>query len=242
MGQRNLTRLDPYSAAVANPEYFYPLGLHIEAGEKQKFIQYVDQTFQQQTARGQELVSPAADVKRFFPLTHRNTNEFLRPLGIECRNFTLFVSGANGENLNPHVDGTRLPSGESAMLEARLSYYELASSPGIIRWWNVPIDDLVAYTQERQGVYHNHWNVPWYQDLIEGRKTWAECPDFDFETASSVPSAILRTNRPHLVLQGPGRRITVSAQLVWSDTKSPEGVWQHIVDNFSLLDSQPSKA
>ncbi len=123
------------------------------------------------------------------------------------------------------------------MLEARLSYYELAASPGIIRWWNVPVDDLVAYERESHGVYHNHWNVPWYQDLAEGRVTWAECPDFDFETASNVPSALLRTNRPHLVLQGPGRRITVSAQLVWSDTKSPLGVWQHIVDNFRLLGS-----
>jgi hypothetical protein len=238
MGAKNLLRMDPYSDAVANPEYFYPLALRMEVSEKQKFIQYVNQTFQKQTAQGQELVSPAADVKKFFPLTHQNTNEFLKPLGIECRNFTLFVSGANGENLNPHVDGTRLPSGESVMLEARLSYYELASSPGVIRWWNVPVDDLVAYERESHGVYHNHWNVPWYQDLVEGRKTWADCPDFDFETASNVSSALLRTNRPHLVLQGPGRRITVSAQLVWSHTKSPQGVWQHIVDNFRLLGSQ----
>jgi len=242
MGQRNLTRLDTYSSAVTNPEYFYPLGLRISANEKQKFIQYVDQNFQQQTTRRQELISPQADVKKFFPLTHKNTNEFLRPLGIECRNFTLFIAGANGENLNPHVDGTRLPSGKDVILEARLSYYELASSPGIIRWWNVPTEDLIAYKKEGQGVYHNHWNVPWYRDLNEGRKTWAECPDFDFETTSSTPSALLRTNRPHLVLQGPGRRITVSAQLVWSDTKSPTGVWQHIMDNFHLLNSQPSQS
>ena len=242
MGKKNLLRMDPYSNAVANPEYFYPLTLRMEASEKQKFVQYVDQTFQKQTAQGQELVSPQADVKRFFPQTVRNTNEFLKPLGIECRNFTLFVSGALGENLHPHVDGTRLLSGESVMLEARLSYYELAASPGIIRWWNVPVDDLVAYEKETASVYHNHWNVPWYQDLAEGRKTWADCPDFDFETASNVPSALLRTSRPHLVLQGPGRRITVSAQLVWSHTKSPQGVWQHIVDNFQLLDSQPSQS
>lgn len=235
MGKRNLQRQDPYSKAVANPEYFYPLNLRIEDSEKQKFIQYVDQTFQKQTADGQSLVSPDPDVKRFFPLTRQNTNKFLRPLGIECRTFTLFVSGANGENLNPHVDGTRLPSGERVMLEARLSYYELASTPGIIRWWNVPVTDLVPYELRDTGVYHNHWNVPWYQDLTEGKKTWAECPDFDFETASTVPSALLRTNRPHLVLQGPGRRITVSAQLVWTNSKSPQGVWQHIVDNFKLL-------
>lgn len=244
MGKRNLQRQDPYSKAVANPEYFYPLNLRIEDSEKQKFIQYVDQTFQQQTADGQSLVSPDPDVKRFFPLTRQNTNKFLRPLGIECRTFTLFVGGANGEGLNLHVDGTRLPSGESVMLEARLSYYELASSPGIIRWWNVPLDDLVAFTKEAPptrldagsaGLNYNQWNVPWYQDLTEGKKTWAECPDFDFETASTVPSALLRTNRPHLVLQGPGRRITVSAQLVWTNSKSPQGVWQHIVDNFKLL-------
>jgi len=90
MGTKNLSRLDPYSNAEAHPEYFYPVGLRIEASEKQKFIQYVDQTFQKQTAQGQELVSPAADVKKFFPLTLQNTNEFLKPLGIECRNFTLF--------------------------------------------------------------------------------------------------------------------------------------------------------
>ena len=76
MGQKNLLRIDPYSDAVANPEYFYPLTLHMEVSEKQKFIQYVDQTFYKQTARGHELVSPVSDVKKFFPLTIKNTNEF----------------------------------------------------------------------------------------------------------------------------------------------------------------------
>lgn len=56
----------------------------------------------------------------------------------------------------------------------------------------------------------------------------------DFSTVSSAPSAILRTNRFHHVIQGPGLRVTVSAQLVFPDG-NPVGVWEHIEKNIHLL-------
>ena len=80
-----------------------------------------------------------------------------------------------------------------------------------------------------------HWLLPWIKDLNPGKLTSQTCPDYDFATTSNAPSAILRTNLPHHVIQGPGVRLTVSAQLIWSDTKSPVGVWEHIEKNFHLL-------
>jgi hypothetical protein len=124
------------------------------------------------------------------------------------------------------------------MLEARLSYYEIAESPGAIRWWNylpntgitVFPPDPVNGTQERISCF-----ADCVEDLRTDQISWDDIPDPDFSTVSSAPSAILRTNRFHHVIQGPGLRVTVSCQLVWADTGSPEGVWEHIQQNIHLL-------
>lgn len=235
MGVKNLTKLDPYSEPVANPAYFYPLSLQLDEGEKQVFTEYFNAKFKSDIGN-QALYSPMGDAKNFFPKTVKKTNEFLLPLGIEVRNFTVFTGGADTEGKNIHVDGTKLADGETdVVLEARLSYYEIAEAPGIIRWF--PKDN--EYTKFSKNVPGKiiavHWLLPWISELNSGQLTWETCPDYEFATSSNAPSAILRTNLPHHVIQGPGVRLTVSAQLVWADTRSPVGVWDHIQQNFHLL-------
>jgi hypothetical protein len=131
-----------------------------------------------------------------------------------------------------------LADGETdVVLEARLSYYEMAEAPGIIRWFP-KTDEYIKFTKNVPGkMIATHWLLPWISDLQNGKLTWETCPDYEFATSSNTPSAILRTNLPHHVIQGPGVRLTVSAQLIWADTKSPVGVWEHVEKNFHLLNT-----
>lgn len=235
MGVKNLTRIDPYSTPVANPSYFYPLSLKLDETERNMFFGYFNARFKDDVGN-QSLYSPMGDAKYFFPRTIERTNEFLKPLGIEVRNFTVFTGGAGTEGKNIHVDGTKLADGETdVVLEARLSYYEMAEAPGIIRWFP-KTDEYTKFTRNIPGkIFATHWLLPWIKDLNAGTLSWEDCPDYEFATSSNAPSAILRTNLPHHVIQGPGVRLTVSAQLVWSSTRSPVGVWDHIEKNFHLL-------
>jgi hypothetical protein len=235
MGQKNLIRIDPYGVPTPNPKYFYPLQLKLDPEEKAKFLTYFEDNFKKDVGV-QALYSPIGDAKQFFPNTVRDTNQFLEPLGIMVRNLTVFTGAADSEGKNIHVDGCRLADGVTdVVLEARLSYYEMAEAPGVIRWFP-KTDEYTKFTRNIPGkMLATHWLLPWISDLISGKLTWETCPDYEFATSSNSSSAILRTNLPHHVIQGPGVRLTVSAQLIWADTKSPIGVWDHIEKNFHLL-------
>ncbi len=235
MGLKNLTKIDPYSTPVANPSYFYPLTLKLDEEEKANFLAYFNEKFKQDVG-DQALYSPIGDSKEFFPKTLKQTNDFLKPLGIEVRNFTVFTGAANNDGKNIHVDGTKMKDGETdVVLEARLSYYELSDAPGVIRWFP-KAEEYIKFVKTVPGkIIAVHWLLPWIKELNTGALSWETCPDYDFATSSNAPSAILRTNLPHHVVQGPGVRLTISAQLVWSDTRSPVGVWDHIEKNFHLL-------
>jgi hypothetical protein len=235
MGVKNSTKIDPYSTPTPNTSYFYPLTLSLNAIEKENFIKHFNEKYKQDVGN-QALYSPMGDAKNFFPKTVYDTNQFLKPLGLAVRNFTVFTGAADSEGKNIHVDGTKLADGETdVILEARLSYYEMADAPGIIRWFP-KTDEYIKFTKNIPGkMVAIHWLLPWITDLQSGALTWETCPDYEFATSSNAPSAILRTNLPHHVIQGPGVRLTVSAQLVWADTRSPVGVWQHIEKNFHLL-------
>lgn len=235
MGQRNQTYIDPYGEPTPNPKYFYPLQLKLDLEEKAKFLKYFEDNFKKDVG-AQALYSPMGDAKQFFPNTVRDTNQFLEPLGIMVRNLTVFTGAADSEGKNIHVDGTKLADGVTdVILEARLSYYEMAEAPGVIRWFP-KTDEYTKFTRNIPGkMLATHWLLPWINDLLSGKLTWETCPDYEFATSSNSPSAILRTNLPHHVIQGPGVRLTVSAQLIWAETKSPIGVWDHIEKNFHLL-------
>ena len=182
-------------------------------------------------------LSNVGNADKSFPKTIVNTNLFLKPLGLLTRRLTLFLSDQSQTSWVIHCDGVRGPNGPT-ILEARLSYYELAEEPGAIRWWkHLPNTGIKVYppdvtlgTQERISCF-----ADCAEPLRDNQLTWNDIPPPDFSTVSSTPSAILRTNRFHHVIQGPGLRVTVSAQLVWENTGSPEGVWEHIENNIHLL-------
>jgi hypothetical protein len=233
MGIKNLTVLDPYSTPVANSEYFFPLELKMDPVERDAFWNYFENTMLANVGSN-ALYSPMRDAKTHLPRTLIQTNEFLKPLNLQVRNFTVFVSAADAVGKNIHVDGTQQADGTDVVLEARLSYYEMACAPGIIRWFP-KTEEYIKEIINKPGMYALHWLLPWITDLKQGRVNWDGVPDYAFATSTNTPSALLRTNLPHHVIQGPGVRLTISGQLVFADTLSPVGVWDHIEKNFNLL-------
>ena len=215
--------------------YFYPLALTIDPVEKQAFIKDQLPALQHKYAgTGHGLVN-VGTVTEAFPKTIVQTNQLVELLGLRTRAVTLFAGDADSTSYAIHADGVYY-NRKPTLLEARLSYYELAESPGTIQWWDsqdlpITIKEYPAteYSQARVNVMANC-----VEDLAAGRIQWHDLPGPKFETESNVPSAILRTNQPHTVIQGPGFRITISCQLVFADG-NPEGVWEHIKNNIHLL-------
>lgn len=235
---KNYRYPDAESHPETNPEYFIPLRLRLDPAEKAKFKQFFDETLSPTMSGMKALYSPMGNCSDHFPKSLAQTKEFLDPIGLTVRNLTVFVSppGKEVEDAkNIHVDSTKLPDGKSVILEARLSYYEMADSPGIVRWFPstgeyTSIEELVPGK-----VVSNIWTLPWIQDLKEGRIGWEQAPDWTFATSTNTPSGFIRTNLPHHVIQGAGNRLTISAQLIFANTRSPVGVWQHLQQNYHLL-------
>lgn len=219
-----------------DPGYFFPLTLRLDPAEKENFIKTALVPHRDKIEGAGYGLSNVGNADQSFPVTIANTNEFLKPLGLKTRRMTLFLSAKSQTSWVIHCDGVRAPMGP-AMLEARLSYYELAEEPGAIRWWNyLPNKGIAIFpaneqlgTQERISCF-----ADCAEQLKDDKLNWADIPPPDFSVVSSAPSAILRTNRFHHVIQGPGLRVTVSCQLVFPDG-SPEGVWEHIQNNIHKL-------
>lgn len=219
---------------VRNPEYFFPLDLRLDPEEKSNFINtglVPHRTKITGTGHG---LSNVGNADEWFPKTIAQTNSFVRPLGLKVRVMTLFLSDKSQTSWVIHADGVWFDH-KPTMLEARLSYYEIAEEPGAIRWWNnlsvkLQVHPANEYTQERINCMADV-----AEDIRTDKKTWADIPQPAFSVVSSTPSAILRTNRPHHVIQGPGLRVTVSCQLVFASTGSPAGVWNHIKNNIHLI-------
>jgi hypothetical protein len=221
-------------APVRNPEYFFPLDLKLDPEEKSNFINnglIPHRTKIEGTGHG---LSNVTNADEWFPKTIANTNEFLKPLKLKVRRVTLFLSDKSQTSWVVHCDGVWY-QGKPSILEARLSYYEIAEEPGAIRWWNnlnttIQVHPANEYTQERVNCM-----ADCAEDLRTDKITWADIPQPTFSVVSSAPSAILRTNHPHHVIQGPGLRVTISCQLVFADNERPFGVWNHIKNNIHLI-------
>lgn len=221
-------------AAERSPDYFYPLALKLDPKEKDNFIHTGLVPHQAKFVNSGISLSNVGNADQYFKNTMRQTNEFLAPLGVKTRRMTLFLSDSSTTSWAIHCDGVRDVNNEPARLEARLSYYEIAESPGAIRWWdNLPNQLRVMagneYSQERITCM-----ADCAEDIRTDKLTWADIPQPAFSTVTNAPSAILRTDRPHHVIQGPGLRVTVSYQLVMPNG-DPHGVWDHIQNNIHLI-------
>lgn len=219
---------------IRDPNYFFPLSLKLDSDERDNFIATGLVPYKDKIAGSGMGLSNVGNADQYFKRTMAATNQFLKPLGVVTRRMTLFLSDQNATSWVIHCDGVRDIDNNPARLEARLSYYEIADAPGAIRWWdNLPTElqlfPATEHTQERITCM-----AACAELLRDDKITWADIPAPSFTTVTSTPSAILRTNHPHHVIQGPGLRVTVSYQLVFPDG-NPVGVWDHIQNNIHLL-------
>jgi hypothetical protein len=213
--------------------YFIPLALRIDPDEKAKFLVSNLASLESKYKGSGHGLANVATVTDQFPNTIAQTNRFVSQLGLRTRAVTLFASDRDTNSWAIHADGVYYKN-KPTMLEARLSYYEMAEASGTINWWdNMPmtVSEYTAseYSQARINVTANC-----AEDLRTGKLQWSDIPKPDYSVESSVPSAILRTNIAHNVIQGSGMRITISCQLVFADG-NPVGVWDHIQQNINQL-------
>lgn len=237
MGAKNLTYPDLTSQALRHDDYFIPLDLKLDAEERDRFFEYYKTEFLPTIDFKKALYSPMGNAAGHFPKTVAQTREFLGRIGLTVRNITVFVAPPTydiNDARNIHVDSVKDPAGNDIILEARLSYYEMADTPGVVRWF--PKDtDYMFYQENIPGKMESSiWTLPWIQDLKANKVNWEDVPDWEFATVTNAPSGIIRTNIPHHVIQGGGNRLTISAQIVWP-SGSPVGVWAHIHNNKHLL-------
>ena len=220
-------------APKRNPDYFYPLTLALDPAEKANFIATGLVPHITKIAGTKHGLSNVGNADEYFPKTIAQTNAYVKDLGLRVRKVTLFLSDSDQTSWVIHSDGTvfnKVPS----ILEARISYYEIADAPGAIRWWDnikstLQVYPKTEYTQERVTCM-----ADCAEDIRDNKLLWSDIPNPAFDVVTSVSSALLRTNRPHHVIQGSGLRVTVSCQLVFKDG-NPVGVWEHIRNNIHIL-------
>lgn len=221
-------------AATRDTDYFYPLDLKIVPEEKQRFLSEVVASEQDKFLGKKIGLSNIAFTGGYFKRTQAQTEAFVKPLGLRVHRTTFFMSSEGVTSWVLHADGVNVGEERGLLLEARLSYYEMAVAPGAMRWWkDLPMKrvELEPDAHSFSRVYHQ---AVCAEDLRDDKITWSDIPPPDFSTVTSTPSAILRTNLPHHVIQGPGLRATISFQLVFENGR-PEGVWEHIQKNIHLL-------
>jgi len=225
--------LDP----VRNLDYFIPLQLTLDPEEKANFIAngyklYKD-TF---SGSGRGLSSVEAN-DLIWKKTLAKCNEFFRPIGLKTRCATIFASDQNITAWGIHCDGVRHANGTLGLLEARISFYEVADAPGALRWWDstlpTTIKELPA-DPTRKLASRVICFADCADDLRDDKITWDHIPSPIFSTTTKCASAIVRTNVPHHIIQGNGFRATIGLQIVFSNNES-SGVWDHIQKNIHKL-------
>jgi hypothetical protein len=216
-----------------HPDFFIPLNLALPASVKSFFQEvYVDELRGKQSQRRQLGLFPLPDSTQAVELKTL-VDDFLQPIGLRSGAFGAFVLNPLVKDNNIHVDAMRL--------NTRLSFYELAETPGSINWY---ADDGTGYEDWRPSYLGGRpildYRYPWVDELQAGKRTWAQCPEPVYSVTTNVPSALIMTALPHNVVQGPGFRITVSCQVVDSETGSVEHTWAKVRSYFNSTVSPAS--
>jgi hypothetical protein len=209
-----------------HPDFFVPLELKLPHSTKTFLAEFfVDDLKETQSKKKQLGLYPLPDSAGMIELKNLVDN-FLAPLELSAGAYGAFALNSSTNDVNVHVDAMKL--------NTRLSFYELAETPGNINWW---ADDGTGYEDWRPSYLGDKlildYRFPWVDELQAGKRTWDKCPSPVFSTSTAVPSAFVMTALPHNVVQGPGFRITVSCQVVDRKTKSVEDTWQHIRKYFN---------
>lgn len=209
-----------------HPDFFIPLELKLPQGTK-SFLQtfFLEDLKKTQSKKRQLGLYPLPASTEIDDLREL-VDKFLAPIGLAAGAYGAFALNSSTNDVNVHVDAMKL--------NTRLSFYELAETPGTINWWQ---DDGTGYEDWRPSYLGGQpildYRFPWVDELQAGKRTWDECPRPIFRTSTAVPSALVMTSLPHNVVQGPGFRITVSCQVVDRNTRSVENTWQKVKSYFN---------
>jgi hypothetical protein len=207
-------------------DFFVPLNLTLPASVKSFFQEaYVDELKGKQSKRKQLGLFPLPASNEAIELKTLVDN-FLLPLGLRSGAFGAFALNGSVRDTNVHVDAMKL--------NTRLSFYELAETPGQINWY---ADDGTGYEDWRPSYLGGEpildYRYPWVDELQSKKRSWADCPTPVYSVTTSVPSAFIMTALPHNVVQGSGFRITVSCQVVDAETGSVEHTWAKVRSYFN---------
>ena len=220
-----------------NLDYFIPLQFQIDPEERELAINTTVAQLREQYGyiKVGHVVLPADPAQ--WQKTLAICNTFLNPIGLVCRNLTSFVSNKNQTGWTVHKDGyfteqDRLNNTVST-LEARMSFYELCDGPGAIRWWSE--DDVKITLALRPGPIRVRGIADFVEDLHQGKISWDNIPKPAFSSVTTCPSALVRTELAHHVIQGDGFRYVVGSTITFEDG-NPTGVWDHIRKNIGRLE------
>lgn len=209
-----------------HPDFFFPLELRLPFEVKDFLLEFfADELRKKQATRRQLGLYNLPDSSALAPLKEL-VDSFLQPMGLTAGAYGAFALNDSVVDTNIHIDANQL--------NTRLSFYELAETPGEIQWW---ADDGTGYESLRSSYLSDttiiDYRYPWIDELQSGKRSWQDCPLPVFKTKTNVPSALVMTALPHNVVQGPGFRITVSCQVLDRTTRSLENTWAKVKNHFS---------
>lgn len=219
--------MDITALPTPNADYFIPLTLTLPEVDKEALQNGVVQALLERHKNDQRLYfNPEHTLDCKLDATRAVADAFLNPLGLRAETMGIFIVCPNLFDKNVHVDAGKL--------EARINFYDLTTGDGAIRWFLDTGDGYNDYDINLGGTKILDYTYPWVMDLKAGKIDWDGVPPVIFESTTNTPSALVRTNLPHHVIQGAGWRVTVTARIVDCTTGSTDGVWQKIKSQFIL--------
>lgn len=208
-----------------HPDYFFPLEIRLPGQVKSFLLEFFADDIRKKQSTRRQLGLYNLPKSANLAVLEEEVDNFLQPMGLVAGSFGAFALNGNVKDTNIHVDANRL--------NTRLSFYELAETPGEIRWWADDGTGYEAWTPSYlSGSPIMDYRYPWIDELQAGKRSWNECPQPIFKVTTNVPSALVMTALPHNVTQGNGFRITVSCQVADRDSQSLENTWIKVRNYF----------
>ena len=217
--------MDITALPTLNADYFIPLTLTLPEVDKQALQSGVVQSLLERHKNDRRLYfNPEHTLDCKLDATRTVADAFLNPMGLRAETMGIFIVCPNLFDKNVHVDAGKL--------EARINFYDLTTGAGAIRWFPDTGDGYNDYDINLGGTKILDYTYPWVMDLKAGKIDWDGIPPVVFESTTNTPSALVRTNLPHHVIQGAGWRVTVTARIVDITTGSTDGAWEKIKSQF----------
>lgn len=201
-----------------HPNFFIPLNLRLPHEDVDACHGHIIEYLKELHKTSNRLwFNSATSLRHPFTATQKLADEFLNPLGLKADVMGVFFVQPNTYDRNIHADSGRM--------ETRLNFYELAEAPGILRWFPDTGDGYETINKNLDGIEFIDYTWPWVADFKAKKLNWDSIPAPIHSTATTCPSALVRTDYPHHIIQGNGVRITVTCRVVDIKTGSLKGTW-----------------